>query len=57
MPIRIDEVAATVPAEQQAQGGEVQAQGEAAPGPAAQMDEMRRRLRKLEQRRARVRAD
>lgn len=57
MPIQIDEVTANVPAEQAGQAVAAPGQGDNPPGPAAQMDELRRRLRKLEQRRARVRAD
>jgi hypothetical protein len=56
MPIRIDEVTATVPAEPGApQAPEPAPEGAA--GPAAQQDELRRKLRKLDQRMARLKAD
>lgn len=56
MPIRIDEMSASVQPEQpQAQAP--QAQGEPPPGALAQRDELRRSLCKLEQRKLRVKAD
>lgn len=56
MPIRIDEMSASVPAEHQ-DGQTTQAASESPPGPAAQQDELRRRLYKLEQRKMRVKAN
>ncbi|MFN8468440.1 MAG: hypothetical protein U0X20_22975 [Caldilineaceae bacterium] len=56
MPIRIDEMTANVPAQQTAPPAAEPATDVPA-GSAAQQDELRRKLRKLEQRSARLKAD
>lgn len=57
MPVRIDEVSANVQGDQPQQREPEAAQSQAGPGPPAQQDELRRLWRKLEQRKARVKAD
>ena len=57
MPVRIDEVSANVQGEQPQQPQPEAAQSQAGPGSLAQQDELRRLWRKLEQRKARVKAD
>lgn len=62
MPVRIDEVSANLEGDQPLQGAQPgmaseAAQAEATPGSLAQQDELRRLWRKIEQRKARIKAD